>query len=208
MKKRIGILGTGEVGITLAKGFQKHGHQVVMGTKTQGKKVAWDGEVTTYEKAAQQSDTLVLAVKGDVAEDVVKTIAPYSAGKTIMDAANPIAASAPEKGILKFFTTLDDSLMERLQRLAPQANFVKAFSSVGSALMVNPQLKNGPPSMFICGNNSQAKNEVKDILTTFGWETEDMGGAEAARAIEPLCILWCIPGFTKNDWMHAFKVLR
>ncbi len=208
MKKRIGILGTGEVGITLAKGFQKHGHQVVMGTKTQGKKVAWDGEVTTYEKAAQQSDTLVLAVKGDVAEDVVKAIAPYSAGKTIMDAANPIAAAPPHNGILKFFTTLDDSLMERLQRLAPQANFVKAFSSVGSALMVNPQLKDGPPSMFICGNSADAKNEVKEILTTFGWETEDMGGVEAARAIEPLCILWCIPGFTKNDWMHAFKVLR
>ena len=208
MKKRIGILGTGEVGITLAKGFQKHGHQVVMGTKTQGKKVAWDGEVTTYEKAAQQSDTLVLAVKGDVAEAVVKAITPYSAGKTIMDAANPIAAAPPQNGMLKFFTTLDDSLMERLQRLAPQANFVKAFSSVGSALMVNPQLKNGPPSMFICGNSSEAKNEVKEILTTFGWETEDMGGVEAARAIEPLCILWCIPGFTKNDWMHAFKVLR
>jgi predicted dinucleotide-binding enzyme len=208
MKKRIGVLGTGEVGITLAKGFQKHGHQVTMGTKTQGKKVDFDGEVTTYEKAAQQSDALVLAVKGEVAEDVVKTIAPYAVGKTVMDAVNPIASAPPEKGILKFFTTLDDSLMERLQRLAPQANFVKVFNSVGSDLMVNPQLKGGPPSMFICGNSAEAKEEVREILTTFGWETEDMGGVEAARAIEPLCILWCIPGFAKNDWVHAFKVLR
>ncbi|HEX2328813.1 MAG TPA: NAD(P)-binding domain-containing protein [Candidatus Angelobacter sp.] len=208
MKKRIGVLGTGEVGITLAKGFQKHGHQVTMGTKTQGKKVDFDGEVTTYEKAAQQSDALVLAVKGEVAEDVVKTIAPYAVGKTVMDAVNPIASAPPEKGILKFFTTLDDSLMERLQRLAPQANFVKVFNSVGSDLMVNPQLKGGPPSMFICGNSAEAKKEVREILTTFGWETEDMGGVEAARAIEPLCILWCIPGFAKNDWVHAFKVLR
>jgi hypothetical protein len=208
MKKRIGVLGTGEVGITLAKGFQKHGHQVTMGTKTQGKKVDFDGEVTTYEKAAQQSDALVLAVKGEVAEDVVKTIAPYAVGKTVMDAVNPIASAPPEKGILKFFTTLDDSLMERLQRLAPQANFVKVFNSVGSDLMVNPQLKGGPPSMFICGNSAETKKEVREILTTFGWETEDMGGVEAARAIEPLCILWCIPGFAKNDWVHAFKVLR
>ena len=208
MKKRIGVLGTGEVGITLAKGFQKHGHQVTMGTKTQGKKVDFDGEVTTYEKAAQQSDALVLAVKGEVAEDVVKIIAPYAVRKTVMDAVNPIASAPPEKGILKFFTTLDDSLMERLQRLAPQANFVKVFNSVGSDLMVNPQLKGGPPSMFICGNSAEAKKEVREILTTFGWETEDMGGVEAARAIEPLCILWCIPGFAKNDWVHAFKVLR
>jgi predicted dinucleotide-binding enzyme len=98
--------------------------------------------------------------------------------------------------------------MERLQRLAPQANFVKAFNSVGSALMVNPALKGGPPTMFICGNNPQAKKDVASILHTFGWESEDMGPAEAARAIEPLCILWCIPGFARNDWTHAFKVLR
>ena len=98
--------------------------------------------------------------------------------------------------------------MERLQRSAPKARFVKAFNSVGNALMVNPKLRGGPPTMFICGNDGEARKEVAEILTLFGWDTEDMGTAEAARAIEPLCVHWCIPGFLKNDWVHAFKVLR
>jgi predicted dinucleotide-binding enzyme len=98
--------------------------------------------------------------------------------------------------------------MERLQRIAPKARFVKAFSCVGNALMVNPKMSGGPPTMFICGNDAEAKKEVVGILKAFGWEIEDVGAGEAARAIEPLCMLWCIPGFLKNDWVHAFKVLR
>ena len=74
--------------------------------------------------------------------------------------------------------------------------------------MVNPQLKGGPPTMFICGNNDVAKQVVHGILDQFGWETADMGTAEAARAIEPLCILWCIPGFLRDEWSNAFKLLR
>lgn len=212
--KKAAILGTGVVGQTLAGGFLKHGYTVVMGTKNPGKKLEWKGfagtppEVTTYEKAAASADILVLAVKGTVAEDVIKAVAPHAAGKSIIDATNPIADAPPDEGVLKFFTTLDSSLMERLQKLAPQAHLVKAFNSVGNALMVNPQLADGPPTMFICGNNEAAKKEVRGILDAFGWETEDMGAAEAARAIEPLCILWCIPGFTRNQWTHAFKLLR
>ncbi len=208
MNKKVAVLGSGGVGVTLAQGFQKHDYQVVIGTKTPGKQTNWSGEITTYEDAAKGADILVLAVKGSVAEDVVKTISAHAAGKTVIDAVNPIADAPPQNGVLKFFTTLDESLMERLQRTAPQANFVKAFNSVGQALMVNPKLKGGPPSMFICGNSEQAKREVATILTAFGWEAEDMGAAEAARAIEPLCMLWCIPGFARNDWMHAFKMLR
>jgi 8-hydroxy-5-deazaflavin:NADPH oxidoreductase len=206
--KKVAILGSGEVGITLAQGFEKHGHQVVMGTKNPDKKIEWKGKLVSYADAAANADLLVLAVKGLVAEDVVKTVAPHAAGKTVIDATNPIADAPPQKGILSFFTTLDNSLMERLQRLAPQANFVKAFNTVGSDLMINPKLKGGPPTMFICGNSAPAKKEVASILQTFGWEAEDMGPAEAARTIEPLCILWCIPGFSRNDWTHAFKVLR
>jgi 8-hydroxy-5-deazaflavin:NADPH oxidoreductase len=206
--KKVAILGSGEVGISLAQGFEKHGHQVVMGTKNPSKKIAWKGKLLSYADAAGNADLLVLAVKGSVAEDVVRAVAPHAAGKTVIDATNPIADAPPQKGVLSFFTTLDNSLMERLQRLASQANFVKAFNSVGSDLMVNPKLKGGPPTMFICGNNEAAKKEVASILQTFGWDSEDMGPAEAARAIEPLCILWCIPGFSKNEWTHAFKMLR
>jgi hypothetical protein len=138
----------------------------------------------------------------------VKALAPHIAGKIVMDATNPIAEAPPEKGVIKFFTSLDDSLMERLQKLAPEAHFVKAFSCVGNAFMVNPDFGGVKPTMFICGNSEQAKKEVSAILEKFGHEVEDMGGVEAARAIEPLCILWCIPGFLRNQWSHAFKLLR
>ena len=129
-------------------------------------------------------------------------------GKVVIDATNPIAEAPPDHGVLRLFTSLDDSLMERLQREFASTRFVKAFNSVGNALMVNPSLKGGPPTMFICGNDESAKRIVTGILDQFGWETADLGSVEAARAIEPLCILWCIPGFLRNDWVHAYKVLR
>jgi 8-hydroxy-5-deazaflavin:NADPH oxidoreductase len=97
--------------------------------------------------------------------------------------------------------------MEDLQAAFPKAHFVKAFNSVGSAFMVDPSFEM-KPSMFICGNNEDSKSEVKSIVEDFGWEVEDMGKAEAARAIEPLCMLWCIPGFRENSWNHAFKLLK
>jgi 8-hydroxy-5-deazaflavin:NADPH oxidoreductase len=108
--------------------------------------------------------------------------------------------------VLKFFTNLDESLMERLQREFADARLVKAFNTVGNSLMVNRQFAGGKPTMFICGNDEAAKKIVSDILDQFGWEIADMGKVEAARAIEPLCTLWCIPGFL--DWTHAFKLLR
>ena len=110
--------------------------------------------------------------------------------------------------MLKFFTSHDESLMERLQREFSGARFVKAFSSVGNRPFVNPQYKAGKPTLFICGNDDAAKKTVTQILDQFGWETADMGQVEAARAIEPLCMLWCIPGFLRNERAHAFKLLR
>jgi predicted dinucleotide-binding enzyme len=151
----------------------------------------------------------VLAVKGTAAESAVKSAQLANLkGKTVIDTTNPIADAPPVNGVLKFFTSLDDSLMERLQKLAPEANFVKSFSCVGNVFMVNADFGGVKPTMFIAGNSDAAKAEVKAILNQFGWEFEDMGKAEAARAIEPLCILWCIPGFLSNSWMHAFKLLK
>ena len=129
------------------------------------------------------------------------------AGKTIIDATNPISPDEMENSVLRFFTGPNDSLMEKLQSSIEHANFVKAFNSVGSAKMVNPTYE-VKPSMFICGNDENAKSETKEILDLFGWEVWDMGKVEAARAIEPLCMLWCIPGFLNNEWSHAFKLLK
>ena len=110
--------------------------------------------------------------------------------------------------MLSYFTTLDDSLMERLQAFRPDARFVKAFNSVGNSRMVNPTFSDGKPTMFICGNDDEARKVVTKVLDQFGWDVQDLGKAEAARAIEPLCILWCIPGFLNNEWTHAYAVLH
>ena len=113
-----------------------------------------------------------------------------------------------DNGVLSFFTGPNQSLFEQLQELLPDAKLVKAFNSVGNALMYQPNFPGGKPTMFIAGNDEAAKELVTEILTAFGWETENMGKAAAARAIEPLAILWCLPGFTKNEWSHAFKLLK
>jgi predicted dinucleotide-binding enzyme len=211
---KVGVVGSGDVGETLANGFLKHGYEVMRGSRDPEKLDAWKkkagakGQAGDFAQTAKFGDLIVLAVKGTAAESCVKLCGPDAlAGKVVIDANNPIADAPPENGVLKFFTGPNDSLMERLQKLAPRARFVKAFSSVGAGLMINPQLPS-KPSMFICGDDAAAKDEVRGILTKFGWETEDMGGVSSARAIEPLCILWCLPGFLKNDWAHAFKVLR
>lgn len=210
---KIGVIGSGMVGQVLADGFLKHGHEVLRGSRDPNKLAEWTGKAGPKAKAgspaeaAQYGDVVVLAVKGTGAEEAVGLCGDALAGKTVIDATNPIADAPPENGVIRFFTGPNDSLMERLQNKAPKAHFVKAFSSVGNALMVNPDLGTRP-SMFICGDDAAAKQEVTRLLDAFGWDTEDMGGAVAARAIEPLCMLWCIPGFLRNDWMHAFKVLR
>jgi 8-hydroxy-5-deazaflavin:NADPH oxidoreductase len=211
---KVAILGSGDVGKALAKGFLKHGYQVAIGSDHVEKLVEFKREnpqmeTATFEQAAQFGDMVVLCVKGTVAEKIVEKVKTYLSGKTVIDATNPIADAPPQNGVLNFFTSLEESLMERLQKIAPDAQFVKAFNSIGSELMINPHFRdNTKPTMFICGNNDAAKKMVHEILEKFGFESEDMGKAESARAIEPLCILWCIPGFLRNEWAHAFKLLK
>src|SRR5512140_23832 len=206
---KIGILGSGEVAKTLAGGFLGHGHEVMLGTRDPAKLAAWQkqnprGRVGSFADAARSAELAVLAVKGSAALKALQLAGAQAlAGKVVIDTCNPIADAPPANGVLRFFTALDDSLMERLQKEFPGLRLVKAFNSVGSARMVNPDFGGARPTMFICGNDAAAKQSVSRVLDQFGWESEDMGGAEAARAIEPLCILWCIPGFLRNQWTHA-----
>ncbi|MFZ1687295.1 MAG: NAD(P)-binding domain-containing protein [Flavobacteriales bacterium] len=211
---KIGVLGSGMVGQVLAAGFLKKGNEVMVGTRNPEKLAGWldknpDGKVSDHKNTAAFGDVVVLATKGSAAEMVLRMCDSKDLeGKTVIDTTNPMADAPPDKGVIKFFTTLDESLMERLQRISPSAHFVKAFNSVGNAYMVDPHFAEGRPTMFICGNDVGAKTEVTNILDDLGWDAEDMGGVEAARAIEPLCILWCLPGFTRNQWSHAFKLLK
>jgi 8-hydroxy-5-deazaflavin:NADPH oxidoreductase len=210
---KIGIIGSGSVAKTLASGFLKHGHQVAIGTRSPEKLADWAkqnpaGSIGSFADAAAFGELVVLAVEGKVAANALRLAgAENLTGKTIIDACNPIADAPPVNGVLSFFTTYNASLMETLQREFEGAHFVKAFNSVGAPQMVNPKFTAGKPTMFICGNSEEAKKTVSGILDQFGWEIADMGKVEAARAIEPLCMLWCILGFTKNQWTHAFKLL-
>ncbi len=213
-KKTIGILGSGQVAQALGTGFLDHGYEIMLGTRDASKLSDWNAKagnrakIGSVEDTAKFGEVIVLAVKGTVAEGLVKQLASLLSGKTVIDAANPIADAAPENGVIKFTTDLNQSLMEKLQKGAPAANFVKSFSCVGSHLMVDPVFPGGKPTMFIAGNSDAAKKEVSGILELFGWEVADMGKAEGARAIEPLGMLWCIPGFIRNEWTHAFKLLK
>ena len=212
---KIGVIGSGVVAQALGGGFLKHGHEVAIGTRDPAKLKEWsaknpNAQVKSMKDAAAFGEVVVLAVAGEAALDALKQAGESAiAGKPVIDACNPIGGGPPVNGVLSYFTTLNDSLMERLQKAYPKAQFVKAFNSVGNAQMVNPHFAGGRPTMFICGNDANAKRVVRQILDQFGWDTEDMGAVEAARAIEPLCKLWCIPGIGKNDWSpHAFKLLR
>ena len=207
------MLGSGPVAQALAGGFARKGHDVRIGSRDPGKlrEFATKAGIQegTFADVARFGEILVLAVKGSAAEQALRLAGHDDlAGKVVIDTTNPIADDPPDNGVIRFFTGANDSLMERLQAAVPAARFVKAWNSIGNAFMVDPQLPGGPPTMFVCGNDAAAKAEVSRILRDFGWEVEDVGGVHSARALEPLCQLWCAPGFLRNQWTHAFKLLK
>jgi 8-hydroxy-5-deazaflavin:NADPH oxidoreductase len=214
---KIGIIGSGDVGRVLGAGFIKEGHKVMLGTRDVHKDavVKWLAQNPTatadsFANTAAFGEVIVLATAGNITEIVIADAGINNfTDKVVIDATNPISASKPPvDGVIQYFTTANESFMERLQKLLPNAKLVKAFNSVGNAFMYKPDFNGVKPTMFICGNDVDAKKTVTTILDSFGWETEDMGKANAASAIESLCVLWCMPGFARNEWNHAFKLLK
>lgn len=209
----IGIIGSGDVARMLASGLHRHGHAVALGTRDTARLGAWHAahagiRVGSAEAAVQDAELVILAVKGAAAVEALAGVAPWLAGRTVIDTTNPLADAPPERGVLRYFTSLHESLLERLQLAYPAVHFVKAFNQVGHADMVDPSFSGGRPTMFICGNHAPAKAQVSALLREVGWDPEDCGGVEAARAIEPLCMLWCLRGFREGQWHHAFKLLK
>ena len=209
---KIGVIGSAVVGQTLAQGFRKHGYGVRIASRTPDKLSDFSSKsgiaAGTFADVAAWSEIVVLAVKGTIAEDAIRTAGEANLrGKVVIDTTNPIAEAPPVDGVIQYFTGPNQSLLEQLQQRFPSVRFVKAFNSVGAARMVNPAFAGGKPTMFYCGNDAEAKATVATIVDRFGWEGLDLGTATAARAIEPLAQLWCIPGFRDNKWTHAFKVL-
>lgn len=208
---RIAVLGSGHVGQTLAEGLAQAGHTVVIASRSGDKLGDFSARTGIPEAgfgaAAAGAEVVVLAVQGAVAVELVAGLAEALAGKVVIDTTNPIAGP-PVGGVLPYFTGPNDSLLQRVQAAAPGARVVKAFNSVGAALMVRPALQGGAPSMFICGDDAAAKAVVAGLCAELGWVAEDVGSSAAGGPVEALCQLWCAAGFLRNDWAHAFAWLR
>lgn len=210
---KIGVIGSGSVAQTLASGLAKKGHDVRIGSRDPSKLAEYAGKsgvkTGTFEEVAAHGDIVILAVKGKVAVEAAAMVSKQIAGKIVIDTTNPIADGPPVDGsIVPYFTGPNESLMERLQKAEPAARFVKAWNSVGAHLMIDPAFEGGRACMFIAGNDDAAKKEVSALLDGVGWDVEDIGKASGARAIEPLCQLWCAPGFLRGDWAHGYRVVR
>jgi hypothetical protein len=208
---RIGILGSGDVGRALAAGFAGLGHNVKIGSRDPEKLREWaEGRehvsTGTFAETARFGDVLVLATLGVATEEAIR-LAGIDAfdGKVVIDTTNPLDFST---GMPRLSIGHTDSLGEVVQRLLPQARVVKAFNTVGNALMVNPQLPGGPPDMFLCGNDEDAKKIVSQVCAHFGWGVVDLGGIEGSRYLEPMCLVWVLHGIRSGSWGHAFKLLH
>jgi len=211
---QVGILGSGEVGQALGRGFASRGHTVMIGSRTPGtdKLKAWarkagkGASTGSFEKAASYGSVLVLATLGTAAEDVIDLAGPSNfRGKLLIDVTNPLDFS---KGMPPgLFVGTTDSLGERIQRKLPDAKVVKCFNTVGNSQMVDPTYKDA--EMLICGNDKAAKDQVTKILKEFGWKGAiDTGGIEGARWLEATVPLWVRVGIALNNWNNVFKVLH
>lgn len=212
---KIGILGTGDVGQALGIGFANLGHEVKMGSRdpNQEKVKAWvnkagsKASAGTFAEAAAYGELAVLCTIWTGAENAIRLAGPdHLAGKVVIDTTNPLDFSAGIPPKLSVGHT--DSAGEHIQRWLPNSRVVKAFNIVGSAHMFKPEFPGGPPDMFICGDDDQAKVTVTDLLQAFGWSVIDIGGIECARYLEPLAMVWIRHFFRVNSVNHAFKLLR
>ncbi|MQY08202.1 NADPH-dependent F420 reductase [Actinomadura macrotermitis] len=195
---KIAVFGTGEVGQRIAGRLAGLGHQVTLGSRTAGNETAvrWarenGGAQGTFADAAEGAELIVNATGGLVSLDVLTAAgAANLAGKTVIDVSNPLDFSAgfppalvvPEEG----------SAAERLQRAFPEARVVKTLNTMNNTVMVDPSRVPGHHEVFVCGDDEAAKAEVKELLRSFGWgdgQILDLGDLSAARALEPLVLLW------------------
>jgi predicted dinucleotide-binding enzyme len=199
---RIGVLGSGEVGRALARGYLRHGHDVRIGTRQDRVDELPVGP--THEVAAE-AELVVLAVRGASAVELASSLAGELDGKVLVDLTNPLDFSS---GRPELFVGTTDSLGEQVQRAVPGARVVKAYNTVGNPLMVDPDLPGGPPTMFVAGNDADAKATVGELLRATGWDVADLGGIEASRWLEAMCMAWVAYGATHGTWGHAFRLLR
>lgn len=203
---RVGVLGTGQVGKTLASGFARKGHEVLIGTRDpKGKEL--DGiALGTMQAAAQHGDIVVFAVNGMAGLQAIKAAGPGSlGGKLVLDTTN---ALNPGPHGLHLPDGMSRSLMESFQEASPTARFVKAWNCVPGIMMVDPDLPGGPGTQFVCGNDDEAKSVAQGILRDFGWGSVDIGDVTMARHIEAMALAVINHGMRSGEWAWGLKLLQ
>ena len=212
---QIGIIGAGDVALSLAEGWVKAGHKVMIGSRNTEKKPLKDWRkkhdmhrfVGSTTEAAKFGEVCVLAIAWHGADDVLAQIRPEMAGKVVIDVTNPLVFYDDEPPALTIGHTISGG--ELVQQSLPDSHVVKTLNFISYRNMVHPKYKQGEPVMFVCGNNQSAKNTAGNLLLDIGWkDLIDLGGIEKSRLLEPLSLLWIEYGVNRDTWDHAFAVLK
>jgi predicted dinucleotide-binding enzyme len=218
----IGVLGTGVVGETIATALTEKGHNVRMGSRSTNneKAAAWvkksNDHATQgdFNDAAAFGDIVFLCLNGAHALDAVRSIDADSInGKIVVDVTNPLDFSKGMPPRLLEGLSHSTSLGEEIQKHLPGAKVVKTFNTMNCNVMVNPKLVNdGDHTLFVCGNDADAKNKVKHFLVdAFGWKPDnllDLGGIEMSRGTEAYVPFWVMMMQATGSPMFNIKVVK
>ncbi|WP_341839816.1 NADPH-dependent F420 reductase [Chitinophaga caseinilytica] len=215
---KIAILGSGDVGLTLAAAFSERGHAVMIGTRHTQKEGLQDwlkahpaAQSGTYSETAAFGDVIVLCTGWTGTKSAIEMAGIWNFKKKIViDVTNPLDGKGPDAaGRLHLATGHAKSGGEQVQSWLQDAHVVKALNTIGNTRMVAPSYADGTPAMFIAGNDDLAKLAVTDILGQLGWkDVVDVGEIPMSRHLESMCVVWCAYGFRKGSWDHAFALLR
>ena len=197
----IAIIGTGDVGRALGPEFAAQGHTIVYGSRDPSRRglaslverSGPDATATTQAEAAAGADIVVLAVPGMLAPEIAKSLGDL-AGKIIIDPTNPM-----ERSLMTFKHGVETSNAELIQAVAPDADVVKAFNTLGWETMVDPASSGGPVSIPLAGNSSSAKKKVAELAERMGLDPIDVGPVENAHWVEGMLILWINNRFGMRD---------
>ena len=206
---KIGMLGSGSVGQTLAKGFAARNHDVVLGTghPDEHRDLEPAVRVADFATAAKHGDAVVLAVSWSAVAAVIAAATPEAlSGKLVIDTTNPLRFGP--NGLLGLDAPPEGSAGQFVAARLPDARVVKAFNVVGAPLMVAPNLPGGPPDMFICGDDASAKETVATLCAELAYPAFDVGGLDRSGLLESLAMLWISLTMTGRAHDHAFKLLR
>ncbi len=202
---KIGILGSGMVGQSIASGFSKE--EVIIGTRDKQKLADFAAKtgvkVGSFEDAAKFGDILFLCTKWTGTKEAIKMAGHNFSGKIVVDVTNPLAFEGQTP---KLDIGYPDSAGAQIQKLLPDSKVVKAFNTVTASYMT--KAAEGSPDLFICGNDEHSKKKVSEMASKWGWNVIDMGGIEQAYLLEALAMLWIRYGFMNNHWTHAWKLLN